>query len=217
MKAAFLLLLGAASALFVSPPIQNNGRDRAMRIVGGHEVTDRTEFPFFVRIVMDDPIGHMYCGGTLLSNQHVLTAAQCTYHHSYFYLGFGTIIFSIPATTVGTSRKMEHHLYSPVDWNYDIALITMDYTESNEFIQPAQLPRRFQDGDYWNYGMVRIAGFGSTSETGSRPDYLHATTLQVIPNEECEEVYGSVVESWHICCHGFEEQGSSPCYVSLVF
>lgn len=47
---------------------------RKMRIVGGEEA-EAHEFPWIVYLSYR---GKFYCGGTLITSRHILTAAHCT-------------------------------------------------------------------------------------------------------------------------------------------
>ena len=56
---------------------QNN---KTKRIVGGNDVESPTRYPWFTRIVgtKEDDSGINACGGALIANDLVLTAAHCT-------------------------------------------------------------------------------------------------------------------------------------------
>lgn len=51
-------------------------RGRGNRIVGGHE-TSANEYPWMVGLYRNK---RLYCGGALVSNRHVLTAAHCIHN-----------------------------------------------------------------------------------------------------------------------------------------
>merc|ERR1719402_583955 len=51
--------------------------NRRNRIVGGVE-TEENEYPWQVALTVDDPMTRLYCGGSLIDDRTVLTAAHCT-------------------------------------------------------------------------------------------------------------------------------------------
>ena len=65
MAVARLLLLGSLAALACGQPTS--------RILGG-ENADTTAFPYAVSLRLDN--AHI-CGGTIISAEHILTAAHC--------------------------------------------------------------------------------------------------------------------------------------------
>ena len=53
------------------------GKPSTIRIVGG-EVADDNEYPFAARLSITFSQGTFLCGGTLVSDSFIITAAHCT-------------------------------------------------------------------------------------------------------------------------------------------
>jgi secreted trypsin-like serine protease len=94
------------------------------QIVGG-EAAIRGQFPWQVSIHIDNA---WLCGGSLILNNWVLTAAHCTYNRSNFTVRIGTVTwYSAPADgyTLYTSEKYDHPNYNPTTLNNDITLLKL--------------------------------------------------------------------------------------------
>lgn len=91
--------------------------------------------------------GTFYCGGTLISDRHVLTAAHCV--HGFNPAKIGVVLLdhdrsSTTETETITSkveRVIKHNGYNPNNYNSDIAVLKLDMTISfSDKLRPVCLP-----------------------------------------------------------------------------
>jgi len=173
----------------------------ASRIVGG-EVATAHEFPWQVALNMD---GGWFCGGSIISDEWVLTAAHCTD-------GAGSILVTAGAQNlydyepsqvkVTSTDFFEHPDWNPYLIQNDLALIHLpEPLTFNDAIAPVCLPKRsspeLQVGD-----MMTATGWGKTSDSifeGISPD-LRKVTIPVYDHADCASYYGySIITDGVLC------------------
>lgn len=180
-------------------------------IVGG-TVAHLNAHPYLAGLLVD-VIGFTQpsaCGGTLLSTSRVLTAAHCwsdgTFQAWRFTVVLGSQFLYHGGVRIQTSSITLHPHYNPRTLHNDIAMLFLPaHVRFSDSIRPIVLPYGpFLNVDFTGF-WVKAAGYGKYS------DLTHPTTntmvrnifLQVITQEQCRAVYGSVVMDSNICTNGF--------------
>merc|ERR1711872_337273 len=169
------------------------------RIVGGVEATEHA-WPWQVALFIDDA---WFCGGSIISENYVLTAAHCADGASYFDIMAGAHNFreaSEPHRVEITSfNGWTHPGWDDSDLSNDIALIELPSPiDFNDYIKPSCMPSA---GDTADVGeLVTCTGWGkpSDSSVGISPVLRMVEDLPVISNAECNGVYG-IVGSGVVC------------------
>ncbi|XP_022699689.1 trypsin-1-like [Varroa jacobsoni] len=187
------------NSAFCKPEPRECGRSRtspsATRIVGGREALQK-EFPWQVSLQMrGKPNQWLHvCGGTLLSPEHVLTAAHCYSRRSKYRVVAGMhkqgdmSNEAVQAATV--SSFVIHESYNkPKPLMNDIAIITLkEPLNMTEAVEPACLPPAaptlMQPND-----KITVSGWGTTREGGQSSQVLMAVELPVISDTQCNEMY----------------------------
>jgi len=187
------------------------------RIVGGHEA-EKHEYPWQVGLVWRNRRRPM-CGGTLISSNHVLTAAHCTVRR-------GTEL-QLPASTFQVLLG-EHNIRDREFNRVDIAEIINhpDYKsfprshEENDYailrlanpvpftkkVSPACLPADLSA----TYAGVRATttGWGALIQGGPSPNVLQEVDVTVITNAKCKSAYGGRISSNMLCA---KDTGKDSC------
>merc|ERR1719347_1077064 len=169
------------------------GPARAGRIVGGHEAEEH-EWPWQVALFIDDA---WFCGGSLISENYVLTAAHCADGASYFDIMAGAHnvrAASEPNRVEVTSfNGWTHPQWDDSTLANDIALIELPSPMSfNDYIKPSCLPTAGDTADPKE--TVTCKGWGKPSDSagGISPVLRCVDDIPVISNAECNAVYGIV-------------------------
>ncbi|XP_050344614.1 trypsin-4-like [Nymphalis io] len=187
------------------------------RIVGG-SITDIEQVPYQAGLVITILfVLTSMCGGSLISNTRVLTAAHCytdgilTAQSITVVLGSNTIFTG--GHRIATTDIAVHPNWTPSNAANDIAVIYLPSPViTSTGIQPIVLPSADQLGNDFNGFNALASGYGLTRDGGSIPtsQRLSSVNLSVITNAQCTAVYGTdFVHASNICTSG--EGGRGTC------
>ncbi|XP_969734.1 brachyurin [Tribolium castaneum] len=184
-----------------------SGQNPGLRIIGG-DIARASQFPYSAGIISNYPTGSFFCGGALISNQWILTAAQCIINATQLtiYLGSNKIDGNDPnRVTVATATYVTHPDYNPDTLENDVGLVRLRLpVEFNEYISAINLPLvGLEDA-----AVVTAIGWGQESDhnPGLVSD-LHFVEQVSISNEECKKLYGSQIVDSMVCVVGQDIEG----------
>merc|ERR1712127_621485 len=163
------------------------------RIVGGQEATEHA-WPWQVALFIDDA---WFCGGSIISENYVLTAAHCADGAGYFDVMAGAHNVresNEPNRAEITSYNgWTHPEWNTQDLSSDLALIELPSPmPMNDYISASCLPAA---GETPSVGsMVTVTGWGKPSDSAGGISLVlrEVRNLPVITNSDCNDVYGIV-------------------------
>ena len=186
--------------------------NRTTRIVGGEE-TEVNEYPWQVGLVNTGG-NRPWCGGTVINNQWVMTAAHCTAGESagrlQVLLGKHSTNSDNNQIRVNVAQIVSHPKYNTgTALSHDFSLLklssTLDFSDIR--VAPACLP---SGGDFVDVSAI-VSGWGTLSSGGSRPDNLMEVTVETMSNAECRGDLGQGRIDASMICADVDDGGKDSC------
>ncbi|XP_053670866.1 uncharacterized protein LOC128721164 [Anopheles nili] len=191
----------AVSALTLNPTlvkIDVPKCDMVVKLIVGGNVTKPGEFPHMAAIGWRLPTGgySFDCGGSLISDQYVLTAAHCYIEAddgvlpSIVRLGDQSLVRQDDGAEPQDYQILRFIVHPEFKWREgkynDLAVIQLrDRVRFTNFIRPACL----YDTDVLSTPTVIATGFGLMEDFGTKSDELRKVSLYIYGNDLCAERY----------------------------
>jgi hypothetical protein len=172
------------------------------RIVGGNNA-QQGDYPFFVQ-------GNG-CGGSLVWDDVVLTAAHCegAFDGSVLVGPYIQSSTSGGAEIIDVVRQIAHPAYDSNSEAYDFMLLKLENRVANPNLTPIAVNSLRSNPA--NNDVLTVIGFGTTSEGGNGSSRLQEVNVNYIDYETCDDLYdGDIVDSIMLCA-GVPGGGKDSC------
>jgi len=191
------------------------------RIVGGNE-TFEGEVPWMSAIYLHGGgRREFWCGGTLVTDRHVLTAAHCTkdknkksFLPSQFTVRVGEWDLSDQdnySVEVQVESIVAHPNFRPNGFYNDVAVFTLKQAVPfSQYIQPICLPTGRYSQEKFTHSLPMALGWGTTYYDGEEVPVLRGVPLPVWTNEDCDSAYFQPITEVFLCA-GYADGGRDAC------
>lgn len=174
-------------------------RNVKYRVFKGETVPVDDMFPYQVGLLMGSGL---WCGGSLISHNFVLTAAHCVIREvGKIRVYTGAIVRrKSDIISVDTKYIYVHKYYNIFTGDNDIALIEIPYVNFTRFTSAVGLPNRNANTESIYGKDVYISGWGSPMNDESLIDTLNYGMMTIIDKSKCSEYHKSdILRSTNIC------------------
>ncbi|WAR12781.1 GRAM-like protein [Mya arenaria] len=200
------------STLYVSRPLSKDGPSGGSRIINGMEATPG-EFPHQVTLLNN---GYHSCGGSVIANDWVLTAAHCVDGQALSSLAVVVDLhdFSNPGSSYiwfDIAQIIMHNSYNkgPGGFPNDMALLRLSRSTQPDITK--NIIELAPGGTSFAGERCTISGWGTT-ETGTGASILMKTDVNVLTKAQCTVYWGSNILDQHVCIWGQDTAlGSGSC------
>lgn len=198
-----------------------------VRVVGGTPATLGT-WPWMAAIFFGGVFSFVSCGGVLINDQYILTAAHCVVDkatgqkkkESDYTVRLGDLDIAVD-TDNATPKDFKvveiipHAEYNPTLIKNDIAIMKLEKpTEFTDLIRPICLPTvpSMLNNQFENTTPF-IAGWGTVEFRGESSNILRQVALKVVPTSTCQSAFDrfKVTISDTQLCAGYSLGGKDAC------
>uniref|UniRef100_A0A3B1J8Q5 trypsin n=1 Tax=Astyanax mexicanus TaxID=7994 RepID=A0A3B1J8Q5_ASTMX len=176
------------------------------KIVGGYECTPYSQ-PWQVSL----NVGYHFCGGSLVNENWVVSAAHC--YQSRIEVRLGEHNIQVNEGTeqfVDSSRVIRNPNYNSWTLDSDIMLVKLSQPANlNSYVKPVSLPKSCAAAGT----MCLVSGWGNTmssSEYSADRNKLQCLDIPIISTTDCENSYPGMITNTMFCA-GYLEGGKDSC------
>ncbi|XP_069695207.1 trypsin-like [Periplaneta americana] len=182
------------------------------RVVGG-KPANRGQFPYQVIVYVEVEGGKSLCGGTIIAEQYILTAAHCVFDST-------PRAVEVWAGDIDRGKKSDFWNLTPVSEihyheNYingryynDVAVLKLQtpYVLNGYSITKLQLRDNFVSPDT----LCTVSGWGARKERGGSSKILQFVPVPIVDLKNCSANHGKELYEGEICA-GYSTGGKDSC------
>lgn len=180
------------------------GGDLDVQVIGGQPV-EEGQYPWLVAIGVSgdaDPADRVVCGGSLLTETVVLTAAHCLEDAEpedlAVFSGSADLYSEALVETAVEDLHLAENFNEPIEFSNDWALLLLDEPVAAETIEVNHDPEDF--------GTLETAGWG-LDDAGEFPSVAAWVEVPFVDDDDCADAYPGEFDDETMLCAGDLENG----------
>lgn len=181
------------------------------QIVGG---VDAEDGPYRWTTSLQSTSGSHYCGGSLIADNWIVTAAHCvngTSNPSSIRVVVGRNNLSTSQGSAFTvNQVIVHPGYNTSTLDNDIALLRFTGTAPASIDRVPLADSSVMSSSGQPDDMARVLGWGATSEGGSGTNQLQRVDVPIVSNATCNSNYNGDITN-NMICAGYTNGGKDSC------
>ncbi|XP_032522290.2 venom protease-like [Danaus plexippus] len=177
---------------------------RAQARVTGASPANPREWPWMASVT---PEGRdQWCGGSLITDRHVLSAAHCTYGYepSELFVRLGEYDFKRTNDSRSYNfrviEKREHEMFDSATYHHDVVILKLHRAAVfNTYVWPICLPPRGLELDN---EIATVIGWGTQWYGGPASHVLMEVSVPIWTREKCTPAFSDSVFNETLCAGG---------------
>ncbi|XP_052837475.1 serine protease 3-like [Drosophila gunungcola] len=206
---AFVLLLASllgVCAGFTVPHTAVHPRDLKVehrsiegRITNGN-VAAEGQVPYIVGVSLNSNGNWWWCGGSIIGNTWVLTAAHCVAGADEASLYYGAINYNEPAFRHTVSRENLIMYPGYVGLDHDLAMIRTPHVDFYSLVNKIELPSLNERYNSYENNWAQASGWGAIYDGSNVVEDLRFVEVRVISVSDCQAYYGTETATENVIC-----------------
>ncbi|XP_066997773.2 transmembrane protease serine 9 isoform X2 [Anabrus simplex] len=194
-----------AACLLLLAPVLNAQLDKPKYHVANGQLVQKYQIRYQVRLDIADGKDKYVCGGSIIDNQHVLTAAHCvtvsdskqTVFTSGILVQCGMTDVNDPETKKNKVEKIIlHDGYDPSDLRNDIAILKVQ--KAFQFGNAVAAIVRTPAKPIMKKNCV-VSGWGHTEKNRQVQNELRSTVVHILDGSDCAKYFGKFFHESKLC------------------
>ncbi|KAL1396729.1 hypothetical protein pipiens_010317 [Culex pipiens pipiens] len=165
--------------------------DSDFRIIGGRPVNINT-VPYQVSVIVQYGTYLIHtCGGSILDEDTILTAAHCVTLSTRYFIRAGSTNNRYGGQFVEVSEIIVHPDNDPSTFDYDVCILKLKRKlDFGALVKPIKLA---DSEKYYKTGTKSlVSGWGALQNEGSITDKLQAVSVPLVDHTVCKEIYSEI-------------------------
>merc|ERR1711992_191800 len=175
------------------------------RIVGGENAVKHS-IPWQAALTSRGS-NFVFCGGTVIDETHIMTAAHCTENNRNLdvLIGEHDVTVAQGETRHRVARIIDHPSYGTNGIDWDFSILELDCSNKIDLTDKARaacLPSGNDASRHESAATYNVSGWGTLASGGESPEVLNVVQAPPVSDTVCKQQYGTNSITSRMMCAG---------------